>query len=99
MWGIIGLLYITLLDIGFLLMGIFGIFGFAFGLTAGIFTLKRIHFGVAIVGACFPLVSGAVNIVPIGYRSTYAGLLFGLPILILSLLGLIFTTLSKREFR
>jgi hypothetical protein len=85
----------------YLFIGFFGILGFAFGLTAGIFSLKRKHFALSIVGTSLLLLSGFVMVVLFAlmpYGSVGVGLLFGLPAMLLSLLGLIFTAISKGEF-
>jgi hypothetical protein len=85
----------------FFFMGIFGILAFAFGLTGGIFSIKRIHFALSIVGISLVLVSGFVTIIELAAMGNYAwvvGLLFGLPIVLLSLLGVIFAGISKGEF-
>ena len=76
-------------------MGIFGILAFAFGLTAGILTLKRKVFPLAIIGICFVIVSGIVISIAIPYGAFW---IFGVPIAILSILGVIFAAISKREF-
>jgi hypothetical protein len=78
----------------YMIMGIFGILAFAFGLTAGILTLKRRVFALAIIGISLLLVSGVITSIAI----PYAGWIFGLPIAILSILAIIFTAISKREF-
>jgi hypothetical protein len=85
----------------YLFIGIFGILGFAFGLTAGIFSLKRRHFAFSIIGISLLLLSGFVTMVLFAlmpFGSVWGGLLFGLPAMLLSLLGLIFTAISKSEF-
>ena len=83
-------------------IGFFGVLGFAFGMTGGIFSLKRKHFALSIIGISLLLLSGFVTLLAfalmIPYASIWAGLLFGLPIILLSLSGLIFTATSKGEF-
>jgi hypothetical protein len=82
-----------------LFVGIFGILAFAFGWTGGIFSIKGEHFALSIVGISLVLVSGFVTMIAfplIEYGSW--GLLFGLPVVILSILSGIFTAISKGEF-
>ncbi|MEM3623077.1 MAG: hypothetical protein QXR76_04840 [Candidatus Bathyarchaeia archaeon] len=103
--GILGILtsaqpYYPYSRFGMLLMGIFGLIGFAFGLTGGILTLRRKSFQLAIIGISLILVSGFITILasttePYGY---IGGVIFGIPVIILSILSLIFTSISKSEF-
>lgn len=84
-----------------LFAGLFGIIAFAFGLAGGITSLRRKNFKLAIIGVCFALTSGFVNFGALGthpYSALLGGLIFGLPIIILSLLSLIFIAISKGEF-
>jgi hypothetical protein len=63
-------------------MGILGVLGFAFGLTGGIFSIRRKLFALIIVGTTLVIVPGLVTIVAfalVGYNSWMVGLLFGLP--------------------
>jgi hypothetical protein len=76
-------------------VGIFGILGFAFGLTGGTLTIKRKNFTLSIIGICLVLLSGSVTIIVWG---VWGSILFGLPIVLLSILGLIFVAVSKAEF-
>jgi hypothetical protein len=85
----------------YLLIGMFGVIGFAFGLTAGIFSLRRRHFAISIIGTSLLMLSGFVTMLAfalMAYGSVWGGLLFGLPIMLFSLLGLIFTAISRSEF-
>ncbi len=87
--------------VGFLIMGVLGILAFALGLTSGIFALRRKRFALSIAGVCITLVSGISTIVIISWQGFYAvpaGLLFGMPVAILAILGLVLTALSKKEF-
>jgi len=84
--------------IGSLIILIFGIWGFAIGLAGGIYSLKRNHFSIAIIGSAFVLVYACVNIgVSLFSHVIYA--LFGILILILSILSIIFIAVSKNEFQ
>lgn len=81
-------------------VGFFALIGFAFGLAAGIQFLRRKQFVFAMVGTSLLMLSGFVNFfMP---RMPYSGyvwaLMFGLPIVFLSLLGLVFVATRKREF-
>lgn len=73
-----------------LFFGIFGLIAFAFGLAAGIMTLKRIHIVFSIFGVSFLLASGVMMIIAV--------LVLGLLIMILSILGVIFVALSNKQF-
>jgi hypothetical protein len=85
----------------FLATGIFNVFAFAFGLMSGIFTLRRKHFALSMIGVSLVLVSGFViirSLEVMGYEALMGYLVFGVPIVILSLLGLIFAAISRNEF-
>ena len=82
-------------------VGIFGVLGFSFGLTGGIFSLKRKYFALSIIGMYIVFVSGIATMIAfaLAENSSWAsGLQFGLPVVILSIVGVIFTTISKDEF-
>ena len=84
-----------------LVMGVFCVFAFAFGLMSSIFTLRRTHFKLSIIGASLVLASGFVIITSFGELGSSAlvsGLVFGIPVVVLSLLGLIFAAISRTEF-
>lgn len=84
-----------------LVMGIFGILGCALGLTGGIFTLMRKRFVLCLVGMILIMVSGFVTVgafVLILWNGWSIGLLFGLPSTVLSVLGIIFASVSRRDF-
>jgi hypothetical protein len=87
--------------VGYLIMGILGLLAFALGLTSGIFALKRRRFALSIAGTCIGLLSGVSTIVIISLQGPYAvlaGLLFGLPVVILAILAVIFTAMARKEF-
>jgi hypothetical protein len=79
--------------------GLFGLIGFSFGLAAGIQSLRRKQFAFAILGMAFLMFAGFLDfltvLVPV---DEWFGLLFAIPITTLSLLGLIFVAVRKREF-
>lgn len=84
-----------------LVMGIFAVLAFVFGLTGGIFSIKRRHFALSIIGASLVLVSGFVTLFAfgvVGYGTWISGTLFWLPIIVLSFAGIIFAAMSKHEF-
>jgi hypothetical protein len=110
-FGILGTTaFIALLDqrffgmvhvVGYLVMGLLGLVAFALGLTGGILMLKRKRFGLAASGVSIVLASGIANIIVVGAQGAYAiasALVFGLPIVILAILGVVFTAVSKGEF-
>lgn len=85
----------------FLVMGIFNIIAFALGLMSGIFTLRRKHFALSMIGVSLVLVSGFVIIrsfEAMEYEALMGYLVFGAPVVILSLLGLIFAAISRSYF-
>ena len=80
-------------------MGIFGILGFAFGLTGGIFSIRRRRFGLSIFGMSLLIIMGFfVLLVPALFGSPFIGFLFGMPMIIPSILSVIFVAVSKSEF-
>lgn len=84
------------------LTGLLGILGFAFGLASGIMSLKRRYFGVSVAGLSMLLFSGFVIIFGMAarrYRTALLdGLTFGVPVIGLAILSLIFVAVSKQEF-
>lgn len=107
--GIIGLIVFVLsLTRQLLIQGVIAVLAFAFGLTSGIMSLKRRHFAMTAFGICFIVVAGFVNVlvfgVPMGFGYTSSiypilmSMSFGLPILVPSILSIIFVFLSRREF-
>lgn len=73
-----------------IIIAIFEFWGFAIGLTGAILTFKRIKFPVAIVGASFVIVGGGLALL--------SSFVLGVIILILGILGVIFTGVAKNEF-
>jgi hypothetical protein len=97
--ALIGILLFGAVGLLWVFTGIFGIFVFAFGLTGGIFSLLRRHFVLSIFGMSLLTVMGFfVLLVPALFGSPFIGLLFGMPILIPSILSVIFAAISKGEF-
>jgi hypothetical protein len=92
-----------------LFQGFFGVLAFAFGLVAAIFTLKRRHFALSMFGTGLLLFFGIGYVIIEIWAMQRAGVLYGvnwiavlingLPVVVLSLLGVIFLDLSKDEFR
>ena len=85
----------------YLVMGIINSLAFAFGLAGGICAVRRRRFALAIAGAILLLVSGLVTIAAFavqGYFAIVLGAMFGLPVLIMSILAVIFVAVSKGEF-
>jgi hypothetical protein len=75
--------------------GMLGIAAFALGLTASIVTLKRQHFGIAITGQSIVIASSIV----VGFAVSYGfGWIFEIPVLVLSIISVVFTAISKSEF-
>ncbi|MBN1245605.1 hypothetical protein JXA31_08430 [Candidatus Bathyarchaeota archaeon] len=76
--------------------GAFGILVSAFALTGGIMILKRKNFAFAIIAMCFMVVKGATFIISTG--GDFWGLFIGVYILALTMISLIFTSISYKEF-
>lgn len=87
-----------------LLIGVFGILGFVFGLKAGIQTLKRKRFSKSIFRAFLLLLIyglqffGQLFVLPFKNGAIPIVTFLGAPITVLSLLGLICLAMSKKEF-
>lgn len=82
-------------------IGMFSAIGCAFGLTAGILSIKRRHFVLSIVGTSLVTLSGFVILLAFAimpHSSVIWGLLYGIPTIFLSILGIIFVSISKGEF-
>jgi hypothetical protein len=75
--------------------GILGVLVFGFALTAGIMILKRKNFVFNIIGVCFMLVKGSTFIIVTG---DLLGASLGIVILAISILSVIFTSISYKEF-
>jgi hypothetical protein len=98
--GILALIEISYHDYfyyysGYAIAGILNVIGFAFGITAGVLTLKRRIFPLAIAGASLVLVSSAIIT---AVFTPFGGFAFGVSAFVLSILGVIFTAVSKSEF-
>jgi hypothetical protein len=74
-------------------MGFCGALAFGFGLTGGILTFKKQYFPLIIIGISTEMASGVVT--SITFPNSYV---LGAPILVLSIIGLIFTAISKNHF-
>jgi hypothetical protein len=89
-------------DLELFVIGFVSILGFAFGLASGITSIKRKHFGLAIAGLILVMLSGLVIIFGMAVRgystSLTDGLTFGVPIIGLAILSLIFVAISNQEF-
>jgi len=84
-----------------LLIGIFGLAGFAFGLAGGILSLQRRHFAWATFGTSLIMISSLVDFVastPYSALNLWIGQFFGIPKLILSTLSLTLIAISKADF-
>ncbi len=68
---------------------IFDFWAFAIGLAGGIFSIKRTHFPIAIIGSSFVIVAACISIV---------FFFITIPILILGILSAVFIAISKKEF-
>jgi DNA-directed RNA polymerase subunit RPC12/RpoP len=78
-----------------LFIGIWSTICFAVGLSAAIYSIKRTRFVLSIIGTSLLLVTPFV----VFTESSFSGLeVFGIPVLILSLLSVVFVSISKGEF-
>lgn len=72
---------------------IFGILGFGFGLTGGIYILKRKIFALGLVGVILVIIAAVVSIPNITLF-----ILLGIPIVIMAIISLTFIATFKHEF-
>ena len=88
-------LYVTF----WIIIGLWSILSFGFGLAGGIYSLKRTHFGLSLIGSSFLVATGVMTLISlfISYFTTSFGFI-GVPLLILAILGTIFVAISKNEF-
>ena len=112
LYGLIGILNIVLelgragshinLSFEILFMGFFGVVAFVFGLVAAIFTLKRRHFALSMLGTGLVLFYGLVMMSGVWtYRYgilSFFVIIVVLPMIFLSFLGVVFLAVSRREF-
>lgn len=85
-----------------LVAGGMGILAFVYGLAAGIFSLKRRMFVHCLVGGIVTVAEGFLLVLVFAQQwdsSWVVGLTFGVPIILLSSIGLFFISLSKNEYR
>jgi hypothetical protein len=95
----IGIRFFRAVGLFWVFMGIFGILVFAFGLMAGISSIRRRHFGLSIFGMSLLTAMGFfMLLVPALFGELFGALLFGMPIVIPSILSLIYAALSEGEF-
>lgn len=82
---------------------VFNYLGFAIGLATGIFLLKRRHFGFSLGASCLLLLFGIFNF--LAFLATgdsgsglFLALYMGLPVVVFSILSVVFVSTSKNEF-
>jgi LytS/YehU family sensor histidine kinase len=79
-----------------------GMLAFVYGLAAGIFSLKRKMFAHCLTGGAATVAEGFLLVLAFAQQwdSSWAvGVMFGVPIILLSSVGLFFISLSKNEYR
>lgn len=84
---------------GIVLVGVFAIVAFYFGLTGGIMALRKQNFALSVVGTCFPVTESLV-ILDVLFTHEHAesiGLAFVFPLLFLSAASLIFVAISYHD--
>jgi ABC-type branched-subunit amino acid transport system permease subunit len=87
------------IDYPFLFLGLVGVLAFLFGAIGGIMALRRKDFALSVIGACFLLFHSIVTILSFGSVHLWeGGLVYGTPLLVLSILSLVFIAISKKEF-
>lgn len=74
----------------YLIFGIFAILAFAFGLTAGIFAVRKRRLPFALFGMSWLIASGILASFPLWF--------FGLPITILAIISVVFIAIARSEF-
>ena len=82
--------------VNYLADGAFGILVSAFALAGGIMILKRKNLAFSIIAMCFMVVKGATFIISTG--GDFWGIFIGTDILALTIISLIFTSISYKEF-
>lgn len=85
-----------------LLAGAGSILAFVYGLAAGIFSLKRKKFTHCLTGGVITLAEGFLLVPAFAQQwssSWIIGVMFGVPIILLSSTGLLLISLSKNEYR
>jgi hypothetical protein len=87
--------YVAPQSLNLLSDGLFGVLVFGFALTGGIMILKRKNFVFAIVALCFMVVKGATFIIA---TADSLGAAIGIVVIVLTVLSLIFTSISYKEF-
>jgi hypothetical protein len=81
-------------------VSVFCFIALVFGLVAGISTLKRKRFPLALIGICLVFVSNIIaSIFTIIMGEFSSFLMFGLPAAIMLLLSVIFTAASRKKFK
>jgi len=83
-------------SMNYLADGAFGILVSVFALTGSITILKRKEFAFSIIATCFMLIKGATFTISSG--GDFWGLFIGMEILALTVISLIFTSMSYKEF-
>ena len=91
-----GILVFSTQSMNYLADGTFGILVSVFALTGGIMILKRKKFAFSIITTCFMVVKGATFIISTG--GEFWGSFIGMAILALTVISLIFTAISYKEF-
>jgi hypothetical protein len=75
--------------------GLFGVLVFGFALAGGVMILKRKNFVFAIVALCFMVVKGATFII---VTADFVGAAIGIVVFALTVISLIFASISYKEF-
>ncbi len=80
--------------------GIIGIVAFAFGLIGGILALRRGHFPIVIIGFALLIVESlSLWLFNIEFGAWVIFAQFGLPVLVMSLIGVVFAGVGRSEFK
>jgi hypothetical protein len=78
----------------YVLTAAFGFFAFAFGLVSGILILIRRLYSLTLLGQIFMIIA-AIMLLSVEF---WFFILFGVPILVLTILGIVFASFSQNEF-
>jgi hypothetical protein len=86
----------------YLFAAVVGFLSFVYGLTAGILTLNRRNLDHCLTGGSFTVFEGFLIVFAFAHQylsSWIIGALFGVPIMIISGIALLFVSISKEEFK
>ena len=87
--------------VSILLVSLFGLLGFGFGIASGVNTLRRKQFVACLMGAVVLVVAGMLNFTTLllgGSQGIHFVIFFGFPATTLAIIGLAFLIIKRHEF-